>query len=191
MIFKKKNPKTYCNFDLGLEIKDCQYYALIDEEENIGHFHCTQNKSVGIFKDSRILIDLSKDTFANKHYSLRNLNNSAFVGNITISNNVVQKSLKTEIEIIHQEGYKWQVIDASKGFSLFTSKTWSRFSSRLYNNKEEAVYMWDFHSDRVYAHRLENLPVTGQVRMTNQQNHLLLFSGLFLMEMELQMKAVD
>jgi hypothetical protein len=37
---------------------------------------------------------------------------------------------------------------------------------------------------------LEELPVEGELELKNPNNHFL-FAGLFLSEMELQMKAVD
>ena len=191
MIFEKKSPKSFCNLELGIEIRNSQYYILADEGQNIGHFYCGQNQSIGIYKESTLLITRSQNTFAALNYDLRNLNNNALVGHISISSFVARKSLKAEIDIIHKDSYKWEVIDASKGFSLFASKTWSTFLGRLCNNNEVAEYMWDYESHRVYAYKLENLPVTGRVKMTNEQNHFLLFAGLFLMEMELQLKAVD
>jgi hypothetical protein len=35
------------------------------------------------------------------------------------------------------------------------------------------------------------MPLQGEVELKNSENHYLLFAGLFLSEMELQMKSVD
>lgn len=191
LIFKKENPKSYTNMEFGIHIDNGEYYSFGDEELSIGHFYCTETQAVGSFKDSRVLIFLRKSTFASQHYDVRNLNNKALVGHVTISNDVVRKSLKTTIDVIHHELYNWEVLNSSRGFSLLPPRIWSKFTARIFNHGEEAIFMWDYKSNEVYGHKLEHLPVTGQIEMTNPQNHFLLFIGLFLMEMELQLKAVD
>lgn len=191
LIFKKENPKSYTNIEFEIHIENGQYYSFGDEELNIGHFYCTETQSVGSFKDSSVLIFLRKSTFVSRQYDVRNLNNKALVGHVTISNDVARKSLKTTIDVIHQELYDWEVLNSSRGFSLFPSRTWSKFSARIVNHTEGALFSWDYKSSGMYGHKLEHLPVTGQIEMTNPQNHFLLFIGLFLMEMELQLKAID
>jgi hypothetical protein len=190
LLFKKENPKSYANIESGIYIKNSRYYSFGDDENNIGHFYCTENESVGIFKNSQVMILLSKNTFTDRYYDLRNLNNNAPVGNIAISNFTFGKSLRTTIDIIHQDLYNWEVLDNSFGFSMLTSKTWSSFSGRLFNSNEEAKYDWDYAGDVVYANKLD-IPVKGQIKLSNPQNHFLLFAGMFLMEMELQLRDVD
>ena len=190
-IFKKEAPKDFADIESGIHIKNSRYYSIAKDDLSIGHFYCTGNQSVGILQDTKICILLRKPTLLNSLYEIRNLNNGALVGDLSISNFVATKSLKTTIEIIHQDPYCWEVLDNSSGFSLITSKTWSKLSTRIYNNREEASLMWDYKSDEVYRYKLGDLPVTGKIEMTNPKNHFLLFVGLFLMEMELQRGAGD
>lgn len=190
MIFKKQSLKTYTNIELGLNLKHVQYYSIVDGD-TAGHFYCTQEQSVGQLLDTHILIERTNNKFISSLYYLRNLNNNAIVAKILISNFVLGKSLNTTVDIIHQDVYKWEVFKADQGFSLFTSKVWSTFFGKLSNAKEEASFEWDYSSREIYKYRLESLPVTGKINLSNPKNHFLLFAGMFLMEMELQLKAVD
>jgi len=191
LIFKKENTKSYTNIEFGIHIDNGQYYSFGDEELNIGHFYCTDTQAAGSFKDSRVLIFLRNNSFASRHYDVRNLNNKALIGHVTISNDVSRKSLKATIDVIHQELYNWEVLSSSRGYSLLPSRVWSKFSAIIFNDAEGASFSWDYKNQTMYGYKLEHLPVTGQIEMTNPQNHFLLFIGLFLMEMELQLKAID
>lgn len=190
MIFKKQSLKTYTNIELGLNLKHVQHYSIIDGD-TIGHFYCTQGQSVGQLQDTHVLIENVNNKITNSLYHLKNLNNNAIVGKILISNFVLGKSLSTTVDIIHQDIYKWQVLKTDRGFSLFTSKVWSKFYGKLFNATEDATFEWDYSSREIYKYRLESLPVTGKINLSNRKNHFLFFAGMFLMEMELQMKAVD
>jgi hypothetical protein len=120
-----------------------------------------------------------------------NVHNNSIVAQLTISNFVAFKSLRTIFNIIHKEPYQWEVDESKKGFSLFTSTTFSAFCGRLYNDKEKLTVKWNYKSDTVLKHRLEELPVEGELEFEESKNFILLFAGLFLAEMELQLKSVD
>jgi hypothetical protein len=124
-------------------------------------------------------------------YELLNFNNNAIVGELSISNFVAYKSLKISLDIIHQQPYKWEVSKSSRGFSLFTSRTFSEFCARLYNGVDDFVIKWNYKGTEVFKNKLEELPVEGEIELLNSKNHFLLFVGLFIAEMEMQMKALD
>lgn len=148
-------------------------------------------QSVGQILDSHVLIQLTESRIKGKQYQMINLNNFACVGHLNVSDFYLTTALTTSIDIIHQDLYTWEVLSSNKGFSLFTGKIWSKFYGRLFNETEVATFEWNYMSNQIYKYRLEEIPVTGNAKLSNPKNHFLLFAGMFLMEMELQMRAVD
>ena len=187
--FKKDTIKNYQNSDLGICIEGCSHYSLIDNTKVVGNFYCGLDISFGFLNDSYLILKRLKSNLTKRHYELQNFNNNAVVGQLTISNFVAFKSLRVTLDIIHKDTYKWQVVKSERGSSIFSN--FSNFSGRLFNDKEELLIKWNYKSSQTFKHRLEDLPVEGELEMTNPKNHFLLLAGLFLSEMELQMKSVD
>jgi hypothetical protein len=187
--FKKETIKIYKNNDLGICIERCQHYLLIDNTKIIGHFYCGLDISVGLLDDTCLILKRLKGGLLKRQYELQNFNNNVIVGQLTISNFVAFKSLKISLDIIHKEAYKWQVLESERSGSIFSN--FSNFSGILYNEKENLTIKWNYKSSQPFKRKLEELPVEGEIEMTNLNNHFLLFAGIFLSEMELQMKSVD
>jgi len=191
LLFKKETIRNYTNTETGIFIKRCQHYSLWDNDKIAGHFYCGLDEAIGILNDNCLTITRKESGLTKRVLELKNSNNNSLVGLLAISNFVISKSLKVSLEIIHQDLYNWQIMKQSKGFSLFRFKTWSKFSGKLFNGRETATFEWDYLSDEIYKYKLEFLPVTGKIELSNPMNYVLLFAGMFLMEMELQLKEID
>jgi hypothetical protein len=187
--FKKDTIKNYKNSDLDIYIERCNHYSLIDDTKIVGHFYCGLDISIGFINDSCLILKRLKSNLTKRQYELQNFNNNAVVGQLTISNFVAFKSLRVTLDIIHKDTYKWQVVKSERGGSIFSN--FSNFCGRLFNDNEELQIKWNYKSSQTFKHRLEELPVEGEIEITNPKNHFLIFAGLFLSEMELQMKSVD
>ena len=138
MIFKKQSLETYTNIELGLNLKHVQYYSIVDGDAT-RHFYCTEGQSFEQLSNTHILMERVNVKIINSHYYLRNLNNHAIVTKVFTSNFVLGKSLNTTVDIIHQDVDKWEVFKADQGFSLFTSKLWSKLFGKLSTEKKRQV----------------------------------------------------
>ncbi|OQP49599.1 hypothetical protein A4D02_28835 [Niastella koreensis] len=191
MRFRKETIKNYRNAELDIFMERCQHYSLFDDNEMVGNFYCDRDNSIGILHDTFLVIKRIKSKFTQRSFELRNCNNNAIVGQLTISNFVRYNSLNVSLDIIHKEPYIWEVVEASRGGWVLPPTTYSVFLAQLYNNEEDLIIKWNYKSDNWGEYAIEELPVTGELELENPRNHFLLFAGLFLAEMELQMKAVD
>ncbi len=166
----------------GIRIDQAQYYTLVDPLLQTGSFYFSLEQSVGLFLDSRVLIQSRPDQSYDHFYELRNLNNGGFAGELGISK-TFSPSLRAYIDIIHQEPYKWKLK------SFYSSSLFKRrridFSGALLNGREEAAVSWEFKEKLYNNDAVSQLPREGEISMTNPGNHLLLFVLMFMMEMEL------
>ncbi|MFT3674284.1 MAG: hypothetical protein QM781_00155 [Chitinophagaceae bacterium] len=182
---KSSSPVDFTNIEFGIRIKHAQYYSLINDSLTVGSFYFDRKQSAMNLEDSRIFILLKESNFR-EEYEIWNLNNGALVGALSIEGKTVRKSLKATTGIIHQDPYEWKVLCKSAGTSSFSGRVWSKFSGRLDNGREEAAFIWDYEGNDVRDPGKLYLPVSGEVKMTNPRNHILLAAGLFLIEMEFQ-----
>ena len=189
MQFKKETIKKYRNSELDITIERCQHYLLLDNREIAGHFYCGSDNSIGVLNDTYIVIKHSIIKSLNSHYEVRNVHNNAIVGELIIRNFTFSNSLKVTLEIIHKEPYAWQVMESILESSIFS--VFSRFYGGLFNDTENVVIHWNYKSEQRFKHRLNEIPIEGDIQMTNPNNHFLLFAGLFLAEREFQRYAVD
>lgn len=172
MYFKKETIKKSKKSDINIRIEKCQHYTLFDKEQTVRHFYCDIRNAFGNTRDNFIAIRSSKGSIFKKKIDFVNVQNNSIVGQLTISNFVAFKSLKTTFNIIHKEPYEWKVDKSEKGFSLFTSTTFSAFCGRLFNDKEKLTVKWNYKSYRVIKHKLEELPVYGELEFENSKNYI-------------------
>jgi hypothetical protein len=188
--FKKETIANYSNSKLDVHIADCQHYALCDKGQSLGGFYFGIDYSLCLLNDTILIVKCTKRGLK-MEYQLQNFNNNAIVGQISISKLVFSEYLKVSLEIIHKEPYTWKVIKATQGFSFFTVKTWSHYLATLFNSQEILTIKWDYIGNQIGKYRLKQIPVEGEIDLNNRQNHFLIFAGLFLAEMQLQMNVVD
>jgi len=187
--FKKETIKNYRNSDLDISIERCQHYILSDNRKIVGHFYCGSDNSIGVLNDTYLVINKLRTYSFNRQYEVRNVHNNAIVGDIAISDFTFSKSLQVSLDIIHQEAYTWKVMESVSEWSIFS--VFSRFYGRLFNETEDIVIHWNYKSEQPYKHRRDEIPIEGDLQMTNPSNHFLLFAGLFLAERQFQRYPVD
>lgn len=191
IVFQKNSlPVDFTNIEEGLRIKCAQHYLLLKDSLVVGSFYFGRKQSAMNLGDSRIFIVLKESNYRDE-YEIWNLNNGALVGDIFMESKTTNKSLKATIRIIHQDSFEWKVISKSAGTSSFSGRVWSKFSGSLSNGREEAGFTWDYEGNDVHDPAPFYIPVSGEIEMTNPQNHILLATGLFLMEMEFQPQDAD
>ncbi len=180
-LFRKNSRKTFTDIEWGILIDRARHYSISNPQLQAGSFYFSPGQSVGIFLESRLLINAHHNKTYDYFYELRNLNNGAHVGELGILKSL-SPSLRASIDIIHQEPYKW------KQKSFYSSSLFKRrridFAGVLVNGHEEASLSWEFKEKLYLTDTVSELPREGEISMTNPGNHWLLFALMFMMEME-------